>query len=192
MELLEFPRYSHTFFGREIARYLNGEFGELMEVHPKLTSILYAGDRHETRELIRDLARTRDIVVCDRYTPSNQAHHAAKLPSEEWPEFFAWVEGLEYDVLQVPRPDVVVFLDLDAEYAADLIARKPQRSYTTRKADIHEIDTKYQANVGEAYRILATNHPDWIRISCTEYGTLRTPEEIHEIVWEQLTARCEC
>ena len=46
-ELFEFPFYSETFFGKEVGNYLNGEFGGLNEIHPKLSAMLYAGDRYE-------------------------------------------------------------------------------------------------------------------------------------------------
>jgi dTMP kinase len=43
VEFLGFPCYSETFFGKEIGAYLNGDFGGLDDVHPKLASMLYAG-----------------------------------------------------------------------------------------------------------------------------------------------------
>lgn len=189
VELLAFPRYSETFFGREVGLYLNGEFGKLMEIHPKLTAILYAGDRHESRNLVSRLNTEVDYVVCDRYTPSNQAHHAAKLPQQQWDDFFGWVEELEYETFQVPRPNLVVFLDLDAPHAVELISRKPPRDYTSRKADIHEIDTNYQDNVHKAYKSLS-HQSNWASISCLHGGVLRTTEAIHEDVWKAVTEAC--
>jgi dTMP kinase len=187
-QLLAFPRYGETFFSREIARYLNGEFGELMSIHPKLAAVLFAGDRHESRDLISRLNIEMDFLILDRYTPSNQAHHAAKLPSEDWPDFFAWVETLEYETLAVPRPDLVLFLDLDAAHAVKLIGRKPARVYTARKADIHEVDAGYQQRVYEAYKRLSLN-PNWVSIRCLDNGKLRTANEIHEEVWGALENR---
>ena len=49
---LQFPRYSATTFGRSIGDYLNGRFGALDQVHPQLASVLYAGDRFESRGLL--------------------------------------------------------------------------------------------------------------------------------------------
>jgi dTMP kinase len=36
VELISFPRYEETFFGRLIGSFLNGEFGSLDQVHPVL------------------------------------------------------------------------------------------------------------------------------------------------------------
>lgn len=184
-ELLTFPRYDHTFFGKEIGDYLNGKFGELMCIHPKLTAILYAGDRFESSKHIRELMSTTDFVLCDRYTPSNQAHHAAKLPKEQWEDFFSWVEELEYDVFKVPRPDLAIFLDIGASTAAKLIDLKPQRSYTAKKADIHEIDSAYQANVYSAYEKLI-QRTNWLKIECMRDGILRESKDIHDEIWSRL------
>ncbi len=190
VELLSFPRYGETFFSREIALYLNGEFGKLMSIHPKLTAVLYAGDRHESRDLISRLNSENDFVIFDRYTPSNQAHHAAKSPRQEWEDFFAWVEALEYETLGVPRPDLILFLDLDASHALKLVGRKAPRVYTSRKADIHEIDSAYQEKVYKAYKSLSRN-PNWVSIRCLENGVLRAPNEIHGDVWEAVKKHCD-
>ena len=183
--LVQFPRYSDTFFGHEIGLYLNGAFGELMSVDPKLGALLYAGDRFESSEYLRNLMISHDFVICDRYTPSNQAHHAAKLPRDQWNEFFAWVERLEYQVFKVPRPDLIIFLDTDSASASKLISKKPQRSYTNRAADIHEVNTDYQSNVHAAYRALA-NSQEWARITCVEDGVVMSEEDIFSCVWQRV------
>jgi dTMP kinase len=183
--LVQFPRYSETFFGREIGQYLNGEFGALMDVHPKLGALLYAGDRFESTDFIAGELANCDVVVCDRYTPSNQAHHAAKLPREQWLGFFEWVDKLEYGVFRVRRPDIVFFLDTDSSAASNLISKKPPRDYTDRAADIHEIDTIYQSNVHSAYQLLAERNA-WARISCSIDGIMKSEDEIFALIWAKL------
>lgn len=185
-ELLAFPTYEASFFGREIARYLNGEFGDVWSVHPRLAATLYAGDRFESRDRLWALRSDRDLVVCDRYTPSNQAHQSVKLPEEGRESFFAWLDALEHEVFGIPRPDLVLFLDLDPEAATRLIGTKGKRAYTERKADIHEVDTGYLASVHAAYRALS-RRPGWVTIPCLEAGELRSVEAIHESIWSALT-----
>ena len=59
-ELLSFPRYRETKFGSKIGDFLNGRFGQLDQVSPFLVSLLFAGDRFESkRVLIRALAEFR-------------------------------------------------------------------------------------------------------------------------------------
>lgn len=183
-ELLAFPMYDRSFFGREIGRYLNGEFGDLWSVHPKLAATLYAGDRHESAAEVRRLLETAELVICDRYTASNQAHQAAKLPAPERAEFFEWVERLEHEVLGVPRPDRVLFLDLPPEVTTGLVEKKAARSYTDRKADIHEGDAGYLGAVHAAYRELSAR-PEWVTISCIESGEVLPIDAVHERVWAE-------
>ncbi|MFO0917861.1 MAG: hypothetical protein U0872_06040 [Planctomycetaceae bacterium] len=65
--LISFPRYQQTAFGRQIGRFLNGEFGSLEQVDPLLASLLFAGDRYESRGLLLESLAEHDVVVCDRY-----------------------------------------------------------------------------------------------------------------------------
>lgn len=181
-ELFAFPMYEGTFFGGEIARYLNGEFGDVWSVHPRLAATLYAGDRFEVRDRLWRLRAGLDLVICDRYTPSNQAHQSVKLPEQERAEFFGWLDRLEHEVFGIPRPDLVVFLDLPPERAAELIGRKGTRAYTDRKADIHEVDEGYLANVHAAYHALSEGS-GWVTVPCLREGEVRPLEEIHEQIW---------
>jgi dTMP kinase len=185
VELIQFPQYQRTFFGREIGLYLNGEFGDLMSVKPKLGALLYAGDRFEMRSHLARLLDEGVVVLCDRYTPSNQAHHAAKLPRHEWDEFFNWVDTLEHDVFGVPRPDLVIFLDVDAELSAELIKKKGERTYTTLEADLHEMNMPYQSAVAEAYRQLSSRE-NWVRIECVHDGIVGSEQEIASRVWKHV------
>lgn len=181
-ELIAFPTYERSFFGAEIARYLNGEYGDVWSVHPRLAATLYAGDRFESRDRLWSLLEERDLVVCDRYTASNQAHQSVKLDAPARPEFFAWLDRLEHEVFGVPRADLTVFLDLPPRVAAGLIHRKEARSYTDRKADIHEVDSDYLQRVHAAYHELSSG-PGWATIDCSNGEGVRSVEDIHAEVW---------
>jgi dTMP kinase len=89
--LLSFPRYSETFFGQRIGDFLNRKFGELHEVDPFLAALLYAGDRLESKaELNRQLASS-DVLILDRYVPSNIAHQAGKRTGAERRQLAEWI-----------------------------------------------------------------------------------------------------
>lgn len=184
--LLSFPRYDATFFGRAVGEFLNGRFGSLAEAHPFLVSLLYAGDRFESRGLLLDLIRDHDDIVLDRYVPSNVAHQAAKRTGADRERLVEWIETVEYQVHSLPRADRVILLDMPAETAATLIARKQPRSYTARAADLHEADTAYLAGVRELYLELAGRSPEWRRIACVRDGSVRGVEEIADEIWQAL------
>jgi dTMP kinase len=136
--LVSFPRYQETRFGHQIGKFLNGAFGELHQVHPTLVSLLFAGDRFESRTHLLDLCATHDVVVCDRYVSSNMAHQGAKVSVSERGELRDWIEFLEYGQHQMPRADQTFWLDVPVSVAQAWIARKNQRSYTDRTADLQE------------------------------------------------------
>jgi len=122
--LIGFPRYDQTLFGKSIGDFLNGRFGQLDEVNPFLASLLYAGDRFESRDHISKMISSNQVVIFDRYIPSNIAHQGAKLSGEERAEFIQWIEQIEYEIYNMPRLDLAILLDLPADHAQKTRCRK--------------------------------------------------------------------
>ena len=163
-ELLSFPRYRDTQFGSKIGDFLNGRFGQLDQVSPFLVSLLFAGDRFESKQLLTRALAENDLVICDRYVASNIAHQAAKLDGAERDELIEWVRYVEHSLYELPQPRRTVFLDLPVVHATKLIALKAQRSYTNRAADLQEADSAYLQRVHDIYASLAAAEPGWLRI----------------------------
>jgi dTMP kinase len=187
--LVSFPRYDATLFGRAVGEYLNGEFGSLAAVHPFLVSLLFAGDRFESKPDLLGALRTHDVVVLDRYVPSNVAHQAAKLDGAARADLTTRILMIEFTIFDLPRPDVVLLLDLPVPVAQDLISRKPARNYTSRKADLQEADATYLARVRDVYHELARSDPSWQTVPCCDGPRLRTVEEIAETIWQIVEKR---
>src|SRR5437764_10848036 len=97
-EVLSFPRYGQTLFAKCIAAYLNGEFGDLTSISPKSAALLYAGDRFESRDAIRQLSASQDVLIFDRYVASNLAHQAARVSNDLREDFISWLAKIEYEV----------------------------------------------------------------------------------------------
>lgn len=188
--LIHFPCYSETFFGKEVGNYLNGVYGSLEEIHPKLASMLYAGDRFEKKNYLLSELSKDTIIVCDRYVPSNIAHHAAKFPDSEREEFKKWIENLEYNVYGLPRPELVLFLDMPPNVSKSLVLKKDKRDYTEKKQDLHEENQEYLHNVYNVFCDL-TAEDNWIRISCCDNNKVREisiiASEIKDIVFNYLS-----
>ncbi len=175
--LLSFPRYAETFFGERIGDFLNGKFGQLHEVDPFLASLLYAGDRLESKAELTRLLAESDVLILDRYVPSNIAHQAGKRTGEARRELARWIEKIEYDLFGLPRPDLVVLLDTPTDVSQTLIAKKAQRTYTAAAADMQEADTDYLSRVRSAYCELAAER-GWAIVSVVNERGLRPMEEI--------------
>lgn len=182
--LISFPRYEATLFGRAVGEFLNGKFGSLAEVHPFLVSLLFAGDRFESKSFLLEKMTESDVVVLDRYVPSNVAHQASKLDGAERADLTKRILELEFTIFGLPRPDVVVWLDVPVGQAQELIARKAARNYTSHKADIQEADGRYLERVREVYQELARKEPNWHTIACCDGAHLRSIDEIAESIWQ--------
>jgi len=177
--LFEFPFYEDTFFGKEVGNYLNGKFGSLNEVHPKLSAMLYAGDRYEKKDEIIEKLNQNYIVICDRYVPSNIAHQTSKyLDNKKKRELKEWIEELEYKVYKLPKPGIIFFMDMNPSFSSDLVLKKDARNYTDKKKDLHESNNSYLNNVYKTFKHL-TKENNWINIKCQRKNNLKNVEEIH-------------
>ena len=195
VDTLQFPRYSATNFGGAIGDFLNGRFGSLNQVHPQLAAVLYAGDRFESRPLLMQLMEDNDVVVLDRFVGSNLAHQSAKRDGAERTALVDWIENIEYEVFQLPRPALTVLIDMSSQMSRELVSRKATREYTDQEADLQESDLPYLERVRRCYLALAHSRLDWRTIhGLSEDGSLRTIDdvgtEIQTVVCEHLSHLC--
>lgn len=177
-ELIGFPRYRETTFGGRIGQYLNGRYGSLDEVHPLFASLLFAGDRFESRDMLLGAIGRNDVVVLDRWVGSNVAHQCARKLGLERTELRKFVEHLEYGIYKLPRADLVILLDLPASAAQELIAKKAPRDYTDQAHDLQEANVAYQEDVRQLYREIAAANSGWRRIELAPEGALRSIDNI--------------
>ena len=183
---IDFPRYGNPF--AEPARlYLNGALGSSPgDVSAYAASTLYAVDRYASYK--EDWGRdyeAGELILANRYTTSNAVHQASKLERAEREAFLSWLFDLEYRRLELPEPDLVVYLDLPVELTERLLRARRERTHT--QADIHEQDEAYLRSCRENAREIARDL-GWRRIDCSRNGDLRTPEDIHREVWSAVEA----
>lgn len=157
-----FPEYEST-VGKVIARYLQGDFGNINQVPKELVCTAYAADRAKHAEDINMYLENGAIVLCDRYTYSNM-FSVAKLPKEQWDEFLGWVEDLEFNCLGVVKPDYNIYLHVDPEISIKRIEERGKRDYQEGKEDIHEANKDLLRNASEAYLYFADKKDNWIVI----------------------------
>ena len=185
--LLEFPFYSETFFGKEVGNYLNGKFGGLNDIHPKLSAMLYAGDRFEKKEKILKKLNDDYIIICDRYVPSNIAHQTGKYKDKkEQKELKQWIEKLEYNVYGLPKPDIIFFMNMNPHISDDLVSKKDTRDYTDKKKDLHESNNSYLLDVYNMFNKMSKNK-SWVNIKCQDKNNkLKSVEDINKKILEKL------
>jgi dTMP kinase len=186
---ISFPRYD-GFFGRLVARFLNGDFGPLDAVDAHFSALLYAGDRYEAKpEIESELAAGR-TVLADRYIGSNLAHQGARVRREDRSEFIDWLKKLEYEIYLLPAEDLVIYLRVPVAEAHRLVGQKGARDYTKLQRDILESSITHLEAAAEVYDELA-QQPNWVRIECfdAKAGALRSPDAIHAEILNAIEAR---
>ena len=177
---VSFPRYD-GFFGKLVARFLNGEFGSLEAVDPHFSALLYAGDRLEAKQEIETHLAAGRTVISDRYIASNLAHQGARVPRANRAAFLAWLRELEYGIYALPQEDLVIYLRVPPAEAHRLIGEKGARDYTKLQRDIQESNLAHLEATSEVYDQLA-RQPNWVKIECYDSAAkaLRAPESIHQ------------
>lgn len=182
-----FPNYDSP-SSSAVKMYLGGEFGDTAScLDAYQASVLFAVDRLCT---MKKLDTENKVVVLDRYTNSNLTFQNTKiLDAKERDKFEKWLLNFEFETLKLPKPDVVIFLDMPAEKSIELAhARKELK--TGGKKDIHEADDAYLKHCYNVGMETARKY-GWIIVPCTNQNSdIKSIEEIHKdilkIVLEKL------
>ena len=144
------------------------------KVDPLVSSLYYAADRRYNflKEIEADL-ETQDIVILDRYTTSNMGFQVAKAKTDEDREkILRFLDILEYDLCELPRPDLVLFLHMPLEAATEL---RKGREFS----DGNEADLEYQRHSENTYLYLC-DKCNWEYVNCIN-GEYRSIEDIKPI-----------
>ena len=176
-----FPRYQEE-SSALIRMYLGGQFGtKPSDVNAYAASAFYAVDRFASYKM--DWGQWYEdggVVLSDRYTTSNAVHQTSKEPADQQNAFLSWLYDFEYDKLELPKPDLILYLDVPTDFTEKLLRHREQDTNT--KADIHEKDMTYLATCRESGRAAAAYY-GWTVISCVENGSMRSIEDIHAEIY---------
>lgn len=179
---LEFPQYSEP-SSALIRMYLGGEFGRRPEdVNAYAASAFYAVDRFASyRKVWGQYYKDGGLILSDRYTTSNAVHQASKEPARSREEFFRWLYEFEYKYMELPKPDIVIYLDVPTDLTGKML--REREGATNTRADIHEQNMDYLRlcrNTG----LQAASYYGWTVIRCARDGEMRSIEDIHNEIFE--------
>lgn len=182
--LLSFPNYESQ-GSAPVKMYLSGEFiGE--KLNPYQINSLFAVDRLTTLSKI-DLSEY-DFVIFDRYVPSSMIYQSYPFESDnQVDQFVEWVEMFEYDKLQLPKPDKVVFLDMPIEMSL-MLSKQRNELKGGMKRDIHEENDELLIHAYNRAKYLA-NKQQWTIVNCGSVN-LKSVEEIHKEILTKLGFEC--
>lgn len=193
---VDFPRYDtpsgrivgQSYLGRDVNFHgWEGEsawFGDPDKVDARAVCAYYAADRRMARPFIVGNLDKGTHVVTDRYVDANKGHQGGKIRNKkERLCLYEDLDNLEYGFMQLPRPDLVIFLHMPTDVS--LVLKDRRNFETSVGSDGHENNVAHLRRAEAAYLELADLH-GWVKISCAPDGTissLKTPEEIHKEVW---------
>lgn len=174
--MVSFPDYDNP-SSTLVKMYLNGEFGKkASDVNAFAASVFYTVDRYASfKASWGEYYANGGTIIAGRYTTSNAIHQASKLPEDQWVDFLDWLYDFEYEKINIPKPDKVIFLDMPVEVSQKLLTKRYQGDNS--KKDIHESDTEYLNHCRKAAAFTA-NHSGWDTINCSENGEARSIEDI--------------
>ncbi len=179
---VEYPNYKSE-SSALIKMYLKGEFGAKAEsVNAYAASSFFAVDRYASFKQNWSLFYQQGgIIIADRYTTSNMIHQGSKIEDNtKRKKYLDWLEDYEFNKLGLPKPDIVIFLNLKPELSAKLMKKRQEKEEST---DIHEVDKQYLVNCYKTALKIAKNK-NWEIIDCAQQGKLRTIDDIAQEVYQ--------
>jgi dTMP kinase len=159
--------------------YLQGQFGsDAGDVNAYAASTFFAVDRVASYyKDWRGYYEAGGLLVTDRYTTSNAIHQGAKLQKDQRRDFFSWLYDFEFRLLELPRPDLVIYLDIPADAAIARIAER--RKKEGKSADIHERDEAYLRLCAECGAEAAAYY-GWRAVPCFEGSRPRDEQAVFD------------
>ena len=144
-------------------------------VDPLVSSLYYAADRrYNFLKEIESEIYNNDIIILDRYVTSNMGHQASKAKNEEERnKILKFIETLEFDLCELPRPDKVIFLHMPFEAAKEL---RKGRAYT----DGNESNEQHLRNAENTYVKIAKMY-NWDYINCIKTNEFKELSDIKSI-----------
>lgn len=186
---LEFPDYANP-SSSLVKMYLNGEFGDKPEdVNAYAASAFYAVDRVASyMQFWKEDYAEGAVILSDRYATSNIIYQMSKLPEDEWDGFIEWQADFEYKKLGIPKPDIVVYLDVEPEVSQKLMEKRYNGDNS--KKDLHEKNLNYLFDCRKS-ALYAAKKCGWVVINCCKNGEIKAIEQISQEI-EEATKNILC
>lgn len=166
-----------------VKMYLGGEFGKNADdVNAYAAGAFYAVDRFASYKL--DWGRNYEngtVILADRYATSNSIYQMEKLDEKDWDSFLDWSADFEYNKIGIPKPDLVIFLDMPVEISQRLMTSRYNGD--ENKKDVHEANVDF-LNRCRRSALYTAKKQGWAVIPCSDGEKPLPVEEIHNTVIE--------
>jgi dTMP kinase len=167
---------------------MSGKYGDFIQVDPHIASVLYASDRFESSKAIKKWLEDGYIVIADRYVSANQIHQGGKVDNaKERKEFLGWLNTMEHGVFGIPKPDLVIYLDVPYQVSMEWLKKKVtlrKKKYLEGRKDVAEDNLIHLKNSRNSALMLCKQNSNWERIECCKGMVCMLPDQVHERVYE--------
>lgn len=169
-----------------VKMYLGGEFGsDPADVNIYAASLFYTVDRYANyKNVWKDDYLGGTLILADRYTTSNAVHQTVKLPKDKWDSYLDWLFETEYGKVGIPKPDMVIFLDMDVDISQKLMSAR--YNGVEAKKDVHEANVSYLKECHEA-ALYAAERFGWTVIKCYDGAEPLPIETISEEIYSKIS-----
>lgn len=147
-------------------------------VDPKVASLYYAADRrYHSKHLNEQLDEGINILL-DRYTFSNLAHQGGKIfDKNERYKMYDWLDKLEFEMLELPKPDISIFIHMPYEQALILKQNREEGM------DQHESNKEHLINAEKAFIEVAERY-NFKTFECVINDEIKTIEMISNEIYD--------
>jgi dTMP kinase len=163
---ISFPSYD-----TEIGKIIKGWITRSLPLSPETASMLYAADRMQHQERIKEWLKKGWIVITDRYCYSNIVYQSALGLSKQW------LIDLERPII---KPDIIFLMDVPSEDSTRGIRQESLQKFLNIETEKPEKSLKDRVRNG--FLNLAENPPyeeKWYVIDTT-----RPVEEVQVEIWD--------
>ncbi len=165
-----------------VKMYLNGDFGKTADdINAYAAGAFYAVDRFSSYKLNwgKDY-QNGTLILADRYATSNSIYQMEKMPKDEWESYLEWSADFEYNKIGIPKPDLVIYLDMPVEISQKLMTSRYNGNES--KKDVHEVNVEFLKKCRES-ALFTAKKQNWKVIKCSDGVNPLPIENIHnEIV----------
>lgn len=159
--------------------YLAGDFGKCADdVNAYAAGAFYAVDRFASYKLNwKNDYEKGTVIVADRYATSNSIYQMEKIDKSQWDEYLSWSEDFEYNKIGIPKPHLVIFLDMPIEISQKLMTSRYNGDEA--KKDVHEANVEFLNNCRKS-ALYAAKKQGWKVIECSDGTEPYSIENIHD------------
>lgn len=163
---ISFPDYDQP-SSALVKLYLGGEISkDPKDINAFAASSFYAVDRYVSyKKFWEEDYKKGSLILAARYVTSNAIYQMVKLDHSEWDRYLDWLCHYEYELLELPKPDKVVFLDMPVEISQKLLSGRYNGD--EGKKDIHEANVAFLRACRET-ALYSAEKLGWEVIPCSD------------------------